>query len=266
MPIRLTIIVPYLNSHEIVRRQLLHLKKQGVNDFQDVEFLFMDDGSDPPLMDDPRIVEAVGRLDWLQIVPTNDKRPWTSSLARNMGAKMAQGEWLFMVDGDFILPRKAIDFARKFDGQRIGIRRELGVLEEDGSFTQNLGVLAEWGIPWSRLKERGVAMPPHPNHFIIRKDIFWDLLGGYDEELILSRTYPQGEDNALKKKWCRLRDAGKVVDGDASTRPTIYMFPQGQFCGDVDSNPFGLFHTLSRKSPRNHYKGNRFADTTGGKP
>ncbi len=33
------------------------------------------------------------------------------------------------------------------------------------------------------------------------------------------------------------------------------MFPNGKYCegGDVDTNPFGLFHTLSRKTPVNRY-------------
>jgi glycosyltransferase involved in cell wall biosynthesis len=66
---------------------------------------------------------TVGKLDWLQIVPTNDKRPWTSSLARNMGARMAQGDWCFMVDGDFILPRKAIDFAERVGGPILQVTR-----------------------------------------------------------------------------------------------------------------------------------------------
>lgn len=259
--IRLTIIIPFLNSHEIVRRQLLHLHKNvGLNDFKDVECFFMDDGSDPPHLSDPKIVDAAAKLERLQIIPTNEFRPWTSSLARNMGAKLANGTWMFMLDGDFILSRKAVEFAQKFDEQRIGIRRELGVILEDGTFTQDPEVMIQWGIPRSRIEQRGMAMPPHPNHFIIRKDIFWDLLGGYDADLILNRTYPQGEDNYMKKKWCRLRDAGKVVDADPHKRPTIYMFPNGQWCGDVDTNPFGLFHSLSRKSPRNPYKGNRFAE------
>lgn len=256
--IRLTVIMPFLNSNEIVRRQLLHFDKQGVNDFEDVEIFIMDDGSDPPLMSYPAIEAAVAKLDRVEIIETNEFRPWTSSIARNTGARLARGNWLFMVDGDFIISRKAIEEARVFDGQRIGIRRELGVLLEDGSFTQDLNVLAEWGIPENRLKTRGAKMPPHPNHFIIRKDIFW-MLGGYDEERILRSTYPQGEDRLLKRLWCQARSRGEVIDPDPKLRPLLYMFPNGQFCGDVDTNPFGFFHTLSRKSPRNPYiQGYRF--------
>ena len=36
-------------------------------------------------------------------------------------------------------------------------------------------------------------------------------------------------------------------------RTTLWMFPNGQFCGDVDYNPFGLFHGLTRKTEQNHW-------------
>jgi hypothetical protein len=46
--------------------------------------------------------------------------------------------------------------------------------------------------------------------------------------------------------------AGKAVMTDED-RPTLFMYPNGQFCGDVDFNPFGLFHKLSRKTDRNYW-------------
>jgi hypothetical protein len=36
--------------------------------------------------------------------------------------------------------------------------------------------------------------------------------------------------------------------GDQDERPTIYMFPNGRYCGEKDFNPFGLFHDLKRKT------------------
>ena len=45
--IKLSIIIPVLNSHEIVRRQIAHFKKMNLPD--DVELIIVDDGSDPPL-------------------------------------------------------------------------------------------------------------------------------------------------------------------------------------------------------------------------
>lgn len=45
--IKLSIIIPVLNSHEIVRRQIKHFKRMDLPD--DVELIIVDDGSDPPV-------------------------------------------------------------------------------------------------------------------------------------------------------------------------------------------------------------------------
>lgn len=242
---KLSCIIPYLNSHEIVRRQIIHIRDMDLPD--DVEILFMDDGSDPPLQmppDPPRN---------FRIVATNDFRPWTSSLARNTGAKMAQGEYLLLTDGDYILTREAILHCMTYTGDRLGFRRQFGVLDENGQFTQDKAVLKAWGLPESRFHTRkGLLFSPHPNNFVIRKELFFEM-GGYDEKLILSRGYPQREDSHFKRTYRRWVQAGKI-QVDAFPRATIYMFPNGQFCGgDVDYNPFELFHTLSRKTPDNHW-------------
>lgn len=241
--IQLSIIVPFLNSHELVRRQLVYMRRQDYPD--DVEIIFLDDGSDPPLeipKDPPRnfILHA-----------TNDFRKWTSSLARNTGAKLARGENLFMTDGDYIISRKAVERARGFDGDRMGCRRQFGVLTEDGELTQEHSVLLEYGLVPSRLQECGTRLPPHPNNFVMRKTLFEEM-GGYDEKRILSMDYPQREDTYFKRHLMRLVGEGKV-NLSSEKRPVLYMFPNGQFCGDVDYNPFGLFHDLSRKTEHNHW-------------
>jgi len=45
--IKLSIIIPVLNSHEIVRRQIEHFRKMNLSD--DVELIIVDDGSVPAL-------------------------------------------------------------------------------------------------------------------------------------------------------------------------------------------------------------------------
>jgi len=248
--ISLSIIIPYLNSHEIVRRQVLHLQKIGLNDFKDVELIIVDDGSDIPIS----VPDVFERFTLFQ---TNDKRPWTSSLARNRAVKIAKGDWCFMIDGDYILSRLSIEIARAFKGDRLGVRRQFGVLDDKGDFSQDWKVLQQWGLPLSRLQVKGTTIPPHPNQFIIRKQLFFDM-GGYDEDRIINKTYPQGEDNLFKKTWLQFVTKGLATQPPVDCRPTVYMFPNGQFCGDVDTNPFGLFHELSRKNPHNPWKGFRF--------
>lgn len=236
--IKVSLIIPVLNSHEVVRRQLLHFQQIGLPD--DTELIIVDDGSDPPLgftADLP-----------LTIHFTHDTRPWTWAPARNAGARIARGEYLLMTDVDHILSRDLIDRARTFGGQKMQFNREFGVLDEDGRFTQDLDVLKQYGLSLERIASRGVVLKPLPNNFAMRKDVFWQL-GGYREDLV-GRRYPQGEDSAFKRAWHKWQAAG--LGQVHHERPTIYMFPNGQYCGDVDHNPFGLFHGLSRKTNANY--------------
>jgi len=202
----------------------------------------MDDGSDPPLTCD------AGRLP-VRIVATNDKRPWTWALARNAGAKLSTADYLLMTDIDYILSRPLLNQAIAYAGDKLRFKREFGVLLEDGSFTQDIPTLLKYGLDPARIPTRGVKMPPHPNNFCIRRELFWRM-GGYREDLI-NRPYPQGEDRHFKRKWVEFVSAGKAKEDDADNRPMLYMFPNGQFCGDVDADPMTLFHGLSRKTAVN---------------
>jgi len=207
----------------------------------DIEIIFLDDGSDPPLHDNGIKVKN------FTLYPTNDKRAWTVELARNLGAKMAKGEYLLMTDIDYIIPQSAIMDVYNLKEDKMRFRREFGVLDENGELKRDYDTLREYGLLESRIKERGKHMPPHPNNFVMRKTTFFEL-GGYTEERV-GVPYPNGGDSHFKRTWARTYNAGKVTM--CEYRPTLYMFPNGQFCGHVDYNPFGLFHTLSRVSERN---------------
>ena len=239
---KLSIIIPVLNSHEIVRRQVLHYGKLNIPD--NVEILFIDDGSDPPI-----VVDNLPA--YLKIYYTNDTRPWTWALARNGGAKLAKGEYFLMTDLDYIITQEAIDYALTFTGDKIRFKRQFGILDENGDFTQDVDTLLKYGLLPERVSKKGLNVPPHPNNFVMRSDIFWDL-GGYREDRFML-PYPQGEDRWFKREWMKAVDKGKYQESEY--RPTIYMFPNGQFCGNVDYNPFGLFHKLSRRTDNNPFLG-----------
>ena len=234
---KVSIIVPVLNSPEAVRRHILYWGRMGLPD--DVEILIMDDGSEPPLEFDTDVVT---------IHKTGEARPWTSSIARNKGARIATGRNLIMADVDYIIPEKLIMEVRDFTGQKMQFKREFAVLDEHGNFTQNPEVLMDYGLLPSWYQRRGVSISPHPNVYAMNREVFLDT-GGYDEDLVRRRNYPQGEDNLFKRRWAQRVKAGLAFTDPY--RPTIYMFPVGQFCGDVDHNPKGLFHNLSRKTRTN---------------
>lgn len=234
MNIKISLIIPVLNSHEVLRRQLLYM---GRFIQPDTEVIIVDDGSEPSL-------ECPS---WVKVIRTNDTRPWTWALARNRGAKEARGEWLLFFDVDHFIDPEIFDILRTYDGHKVIFKREFGVLTPEGDVTQDLDTLIQYGFDMSRYEKRGVQLTALPNNFAMKKWVFEDI-GGYREDLFM-RSYPQGEDRLFKKAWLIWERAnnGQYYQG----RPKIYMFPNGYVCGDVDADPKGLFHNLSRKTRRN---------------
>lgn len=235
---KLSVVISVLNSHEILRRQILHWSRMNLPN--EVEFIILDDGSDEPLK---------GEMKNLSIYPTNDKRAWTVELARNMGARLAKGEYLLMTDIDYIIPQDAFVSAMLLKEDKMRFKRHFGILDENGKLTQDMNVLRTYGLLESRIENRGTRLGPHPNNFVMRKETYW-MLGGYREDLV-DRPYPNKGDTYWKRTWAEAYEKGRVTQCDY--RPTLFMFPNGQYCGDVDFNPFGLFHELTRKTPNNHW-------------
>lgn len=242
---KLSIIISIYNSHEIVRRQILHYSKMNLPD--DVEILLMDDSSNPPLS---------GELKNLRIIPVNNPRDDSDgifydgrlSIARNMGARLAKGEFLLMTDIDYIIREADIEAGRNMKYDKQSFKREFGVILEDGTVTQDLDILRQYGLTEDRIKTRGTQLSPHPNNFIMRKTTYFDM-GGYREKL--QGVYPSRADTWFKRDWVDYQNAGKgTLSPD---RTTLLMFPNGQFCGDIDYNPFNLFHGLSRKTKLNPF-------------
>lgn len=243
---KVSIIIPILNSHEVVRRQVLHFEKMCLPD--NVELIMVDDGSDPP-------IEINTTIKNFTLLKTNDFRDWTWPLARNAGAKIAKGDYFIMADLDHIVSREFIDTTLNFTGDHIRINREFAILDDNGNLVQDSDTLQEYGLPAERIKEKGFKMPPHRNQFAIHKDLYWKL-GGFREDRI-GKPYPQREDGDFAKKWRELYQQGEIRDFDDVVgyehRPVLYMFPNGKYCGDVDHNPFGLFHKLTRKTHKNRF-------------
>jgi len=235
--IKLSIIIAFYNSHGAVKRQVKHFSAMNLPD--DIEFILVDDGSNPP----HNIKDY--SLKNLRIHHTNDKRAWTQGLARNAGARLAKGDYLYMTDIDHILSKESILAARKFTDSKMIFRRYFAVLLEDGSLSQKPTVLKKYGLDMNRLKsKRGLYASVHGNTFVMKKSTF-ELLGCYPKKNCLFGHHApsrRGEDGALNRKWNRYA-ASKGIN--IVVGPDIYFFPVGRHHIDKNQNPFGLFHDLS---------------------
>jgi hypothetical protein len=229
-----SIVISVYNSHEIVRRQALWLARMGLPD--DVEFVFVDDGSIPPLDPDEY------RLHNLRLLATGNRLAWTQGLGRNLGAEQARGEYLLMTDIDHILSRRAIDAVRAYRGSKLIFRRQIGVLDAQGTLRQDRATLAEWGYVWDKLDAS-----VHGNTWAMPRRDFLDL-GGYDRATCERGYHPasrQGDDCYFNSKWNKAHQ-GETPD----VGPDIYLFPLGRFNATGDLNPFELFHGLHQREER----------------
>jgi glycosyltransferase involved in cell wall biosynthesis len=225
--VKVSIIIAVLNSHKVVVRQIRHFRKMGLSN--DVEILLVDDGSNPPISFNSGMAN-------FNIYYTNDKRPWTQGLARNLGASKAKGEYLFITDIDHIITREAIEAVRNFDGDLMNFPRKYGILDRYGTLvTDEKSMLAFGALP-RRVNK-------HANTFAMRRSIF-EAIGGYDrkhcERLFHVGGKVTSEEGALFSKYKRIAKGTLAVSG-----PMTYFYPTGRFRVDGNTNPYGLFHGLS---------------------
>lgn len=127
-----------------------------------IEIVLVDDGSPEPASDVPR----PDGLPALRIYRVLEDRPWHQHGARNLGAHVAQGSWLFLTDMDHVLPAESL-------------ARLIPQLNYDVIYTfhrLNAPDLAP------KRDARG-ALHPHCNTFALSKARYWRV-GGYDEDCV----------------------------------------------------------------------------------
>jgi len=231
--LKLSIIIPVLNSHEIVRRQMLHYTRMDLP--ESVELIIVDDGSNPPLSSS---IDFSGD----RLFMTGDTRPWTQPKARNIGAHHARGDMLLFTDIDHIVPEESVRWCMECPYDYSKFRRYLGVLDEYGNITQDRDVLEEYGIP----QGRGLRVSCHTLSMVIRRELF-ESVGGYREKLGKHPTHDDGHMKGILGRRLRAGTITRCPDARGNDkRPPIYVFPNGRFSGDKNENPMGLFHEMQR--------------------
>lgn len=169
----------------------------------------------------------------IKIIKTNDTRPWTEHKARNIGARNARGEYLLMIDIDYIIPKETIEKALGFTGQRMAINRRFAVLDDEGNIKHDKETLIDWGLKSRWIRRGGVI--GHRSQFLMPKKLFWEM-GGYNEKLDGKWRKTGGAGYMFWRKWQHLEKEGSVsMDTD---KLDVFMFPVGKFC-DFEKGLFG---------------------------
>jgi hypothetical protein len=232
--IKVSVIISVLDSHEIFRRQLLYFKRMRLP--KSVEVIIMDDGSVPAL-------EATVSFRNLHIIPTGDFRDWTQACARNLGARIALGEYLLMTDIDHIISKEAIEFMLGFTGDKAIFRRVFGMLNAEGKLETDVDKLLMHGMPNKYAK----VVPPragvHTNTFGMKKTVYMDLDGYHPRYCGISNGSNHGDKRFFKKYLDGMRDG---ICKKQEIGPDIYVWPSMAKCPIEDMDKDHMFHDLKR--------------------
>lgn len=204
---RLSLIVSVLDSHEVVRRQLLHF---GRILQPDCELILIDDGSECPLQ---TVCDAVVKPYAFRLHATKDTRPWTQPRGRNIGAALARAPKLLFFDIDHIVTDDVIQHGLTYEGDKMHWQRRPALLDEHGNLVTDREILVQHGM---------IDDSPsvHGNSFVIRRELF-ELLGGYDERFCGKYG---GDDIDFNRRYAELCKFGMARPEEV--RGTAYVYPE----------------------------------------
>jgi hypothetical protein len=171
--IELTLVYPFYNNRICLERQLEFWTRLPRELAERIEILMVDDGSPQPA------VVPANFPNNLTCLRAKEDIPWNQPGARNLGLKLAEGEWAIASDIDHLLNAE-------------GLKKIL-------SLDKNSGTV----YFFSRRREDGSARSPHPNSFLISRKMFWDV-GGYDEDFCGHYGYDDSFLRLRLERSCRI--------------------------------------------------------------
>jgi hypothetical protein len=159
-------------------------------------------------------------------------------LARNLGARLARADLLFLTDIDHMLSREAIAAVSDFRGDRMLFPREFAVLDDTGQVIREPTILQANGwTPEQNEAQVGQGLI-HANTFAIRRDLFLDHMAGYETVRANQGLYG-GDDIEFHQRYQRLVSERSLQPDLLG--PSIFVYPDPAANRD--------FHGLSRTPP-----------------
>jgi len=149
--IELSFVYPYYNNQACLERQLLRWTGLPQELARRIEYVLIDDGSPEPAR-----VPSNCPIN-LTLVRIKEDIPWNQHGARNLGLKLAEGDWVIASDIDHLFPAE-------------GLTHVLSLAKDPGTVYY-----------FGRKQEDGSPKHPHPNSFLVHRKAFW-AAGGYDED------------------------------------------------------------------------------------
>lgn len=161
----INLVMPYYENPDMLRLQYRNFTSWPARVRKAIKIILVDDGS--PVSPAARVPRPYGMPE-IEIYRVIEDRPWHQHGARNLGAKMADGEWLVLTDMDHMLESEAAVRLVKMRDRGQLDPRTCYMLDRIEADTRE-PTRAPNGIP-----------KPHPNSFVMSRALYWQI-GGYDE-------------------------------------------------------------------------------------
>jgi hypothetical protein len=228
----ISLVMPYYLNPEMLARQYRNFTSWPSRARAAIKVIIVDDGSPrDPAANVPR---PYG-LPELEIYRVLEDRPWHQHAARNLGAHVADSEWLLLTDMDHMLEAGGAMALHRLAAHGRLDHRFAYMLDRIEADTREL-TRAPNGQP-----------KPHPNSFVMSRELYWRI-GGYDERA----TGIYGTDALFRKRAFDIGRKGHLE------------IPLVRFWRDVV--PDASTTTLPRKEGRDNAARARILDEIGRNP